>query len=316
LISLVFLPLFVACASTARITGDFGDYGMYRQVRLATTLETRLENSLRYLLEYPHGDYSEQVRSWFSVAERRYFRLAWDNLPRLRAYLSAMPHGPHAAAVGERISELELRSVFANRREQRIVDRARTFEQRLTRAAEQRRDFLREFGELTRLLAATRSFGQPISELDSELLLRFRVPESPGRCENDHCTKIFSFAYSVPEDKELSDRKVDVLLEVALDRGLVQTLALSGPELLSRVAEAAAVRAVPPGNPQARAEALGQALDVVADALDASLPKSRCEAESVSPIVLARRCDGLQLDIVAGTDVGALDRIVVRAESR
>jgi hypothetical protein len=61
---------------------------------------------------------------------------------------------------------------------------------------------------------------------------------------------------------------------------------------------------------------LGHALDLVADALDASLPKSRCEVDVVSPTVLARRCDGVGLQVVAGTESGALDRLVITAERR
>ena len=313
---LAVVPLLVACASTARVTGDFGDYRSYRQTRLATTLEARLGASERYLRDYPQGDYHEEVRRWFAPAEKRYFKLSWDTLPRLRAYLDAMPRGPHAEAVTERITELESRRVFADRREQRMLDRAQGFEARLAQAAEQRRDFLREFTLLTRLLAETKTFGQPTSELDSELLLRFRVRQPPGRCETERCSKVFSFVYAVPEDKLLTDRRVDVTLEITLDRGLVQKLALSAPELLTRVAEAVTVRAVPPDSPQARAEALGQALDVVASAVDGPLSKDRCSAQPVSPVVLSRRCDGLRLEVVAGTEPGALDRLLVQAEKR
>jgi hypothetical protein len=164
------------------------------------------------------------------------------------------------------------------------------------------------------LLAATRSFGQPTSELDSELLLRFRVRQPPGHCEGDRCSKALPFVYAVPEDKLLTDRSVDVTLEIGLDRGLVQQLSLSAPELLTRVAEAARVRAVPPANPQARAEALGQALDLVSDALEVPLPASSCAASAVSPVVLLRQCQGLRLEVVAGTEPGAADRVVVRVE--
>ncbi|MET0794658.1 MAG: hypothetical protein ABW061_24265 [Polyangiaceae bacterium] len=316
LIGLGYLPLLAACASTARVTGDFGEYRSYRQTRVATTLEAKLGASERYLNEYPKGDYANEVRRWFVPAEKRYFKLSQDNLPRLRAYLDALPRGPHAAAATERIAELESRRVFADRREQRLLDRAQGFEQRLSEAAEQRRAFLREFVLLTRLLGATRSFGQPTSELDSELLLRFRVRQPPGHCEGDHCVKVLPFAYAVPEDKSLTTRNVDLALEITLDRGLVQQLSLSAPELLTRVAEASRVTAIPSDNPQARAEALGQALDIVSDALDSPLPVGSCAAEAVSPVVLARRCNGLRLEVVAGTEAGALDRLLVRAERR
>jgi hypothetical protein len=136
------LSLLVSCASSARMTGDFGDYASYRRTRLATTLEQRLGASERYLRDYPEGDYRDEVRAWFKPAEKHYFKLAWNNLPRLRAYLDAMPRGPHAEAVTDRITELESRRLFADQRERQLLDRASGFEARLANAADQRRDFL------------------------------------------------------------------------------------------------------------------------------------------------------------------------------
>ena len=311
-----FALLLVSCASTARMTGDFGDYASYRRTRLATTLEQRLGASDRYLRDYPDGDYREEVRAWFKPAEKHYFKLAWDNLPRLRAYLDAMPHGPHAEAVTDRITELESRRIFADRREQRILEHASGIEAHLAAAADQRREFLHELSMLARSIGKTRSFGEPTSELDSELLLRFRVHQPPGTCAADHCSKAFSFPYSVPENKILTDRTGQVNFEITLDRGLVKGLSLSGPELFTRVAEAVEVNAVPAGNPQARAEALAHAVDVLADALEDPLPKARCAIEVVSPVILARRCEGVKLEVVAGLEAGGLDRLSMTAEKR
>ncbi len=304
-----------SCASTARVTGDFGDYHSYRRTRLAPTLEARLGAAQRYLRDFPQGDYRSEVRAWFLPEEKRYFKLSWNNLPRLRAYVDAMPDGPHAEAATDRITQLESRRVYADRREQRVLDIAQGFETRLAAAADQRRELLREFSTFVRLLGATRTFGEPTSELDSELLLRFRVHQPPGTCDGDRCSKQFSFPYAVPDGKALTHREAQLTLEITLDRGLVRSLAVSGPELLTRVAEAVEVRAVPE-SPQARAEALGHALDVVAEALDTPLPKSRCEIDVVSPVVLARRCDGLLLQVVAGTEPGQLDRLFVAPERR
>jgi hypothetical protein len=310
--ALAALLLLSSCASTVRVTGDFGDYASYRRTRLAATLEERLGASERYLRDYPEGDYREEVRTWFKPAEKRYFKLAWDNLPRLRAYLDAMPRGPHAEAVTDRITELESRRVFADRREQRMLEHASGIETRLATAAEQRRNLLREVGALVRSIAKTRSFGEPTSELDTELLLRFRVHQPPGVCLADRCTKTFAFPYAVPQNKSLTDRVAEATLEITLDRGLVRRLALSGPDLLTRLAEAVEVSAVP-DNPQARAEALAHAVDVLDEALEEPLPKARCRVEPVSPVVLARRCDGVRLDVAYGLDSNAADSLVMTA---
>jgi hypothetical protein len=295
------------------MTGDFGDYASYRRTRLSTTLEERLGASERYLEKYPRGDYRDEVRAWFRPAEKHYFKLAWNNLPRLRAYLDAMPHGPHAEAATDRITELESRRMFADRREQRMLEHASGIEATLATAAEQRREFLREFAALARAIGKTRSFGEPTSALDSELLLRFRVRQPPGVCVADRCTKTFSFPYAVPRQKNLADRVAQATLEITLERGLVRSLSLSGPELLTRVAEAVEVNAVP-DSPQARAEALGHALDVLDDALEDPLPKARCSIEAVSPVILSRRCDGVRLEVAYGLEAGRPDRLSMTAE--
>ena len=312
--SLLLLWLCLSCASTARITGDFGEYRSYREYRVSPTLEARLGAAERYLRAYPQGDYQQEVRAWYVPAEKRYFKLAWDTPPRLRAYLEAMPHGPHAEEVAERIGELDSRRVYAERREQRMLGHAQDIEQRLARAAEQRRGFVRELSRLIELLAATRSFAEPTSELAPDLLVRLRERPPPLHCEGDRCQKVFSFSYAVPEDKALAERTIDVSLQIRLERGLVQELTLSGPELLTRLAEAITVRAVPPLNPQASAEAVGQALELVNAALDTALPRARCEGEAVSPVVLERRCDGVRFTVVAGTEPGADDRLSAQRE--
>ncbi len=86
----------LSCASTARITGDFAEYRSYRQFRVSTTLEARLGAAEQYLRDYPQGDYREEVRAWYVPAEKRYCKRSWNKPSRLRAYLDAMPHGPHA----------------------------------------------------------------------------------------------------------------------------------------------------------------------------------------------------------------------------
>jgi len=307
------LPVFLGCASTARVTGDFGEYAAYRRTRLAPTVEERLGASDRYLREYPRGDYRDEVRAWFKPAEKRYFKLAWNNLPRLRAYLDAMPNGPHAEAVAERIDALEARRTFAERRDARMLAYASGIEARLDAAAEGRRELVREFGTLARSMAKTRSFGEPTSELDSELLLRFRVRQPSGTCSGERCAKTFSFAYAVPEHKNLVDRTALATLEITLDHGLVRKLTLSGPELLTRVAEAVELNAIS-DSPQARAEAIGHAVDVLEDALEDALPKARCGAEAVSPVVVLRRCDGVRFEASYGVDPGVPDVLTVTPE--
>ena len=315
LLMVALLPLALGCASTARMTGDFGEYAEYRRTRLAPTVEARLAASERYLHDYPDGDYRDEVRAWFKPAEKHYFKLAWDNLPRLRAYLDAMPKGAHAEAVAERIGELESRREFADRRDASVLARASGIEAQLDAAGAGRRELLREVGTLVRAMAKTRTFGEPTSELDTELLLRFRVRQPPGACAGDQCQKKFAFKYGVPENKALVDREVSVTLDITLEHGGVQKLTLAGPELLTRLAEAVEVRAIPE-NPQARAEAIGHAVDVLDEALEPALPKARCDAEAVSPIVVARKCDAVRFEASYGGEPGAPDVLTISPEKR
>jgi hypothetical protein len=307
-ISSLLLLLLVSCAATARITGDFGDYRSYRRIRLATTTEDRLAASDSYLHEFPGGDYRAEVRAWFKPAEEHYLKLAWNNPARLRSYLDAMPRGPHAAAVTERIAELESRRMFSDRREQEARQHAADIERRLAAAADQRREFLRNFARLARSMAGIRSFGQTPSKLSAELLPISSDGKSTERCDNNPCARVFSFPYAVPDRKEVADRVALVSLQITSQKGLLTEVTLSGADLLTRVAEAVEVNAVSP------AEALAHAVDVLDDALSDPLPKARCMVQAVSPAVLSRRCDGVVLDVLYGLEAGASDVLRMTAE--
>jgi hypothetical protein len=302
------LALLFGCSATARITGDFDEYALYRRSRVAETLEDRLGAGNRYLDTYPRGDYRDQVRTWFEPEERRYFRLAWDELPRLRAYLNAMPNGPHAGAVAGRIVELEAARGFGVRREARELSVARAEEARLAQAREDRATFVREITTLMRLSASVSTFGEPTSALDSELIFRFRLTKPYGSCAADVCKKALSFAYLVPAEGGLVPRRAEVLFELILERGLLRRITISGPELFTRLAEAAEVHAIRADDAQARAEAIAQSLELVERALAKILPESACSAEAISPVVFARACHGIRVRLTAGTDPGEPDR--------
>ena len=62
----------------------------------------------------------------------------------------------------------------------------------------------------------------------------------------------------------------------------------------------------------ARAEAIGQATQVLALAVEPVLPASRCAADAVSPVVLRRACDGVEIQVVSALDLTEEDRIIVR----
>src|SRR5262249_36611830 len=149
------------CAVGTRLSASRQDFQLYRETRLAATVEDRLGASHRYLKLEPEGKWNSEGRSWFKLAEPGYYKASRDSLPRLRAYLLAMPDGPHSAAVTSRLVELETEMGFAVAREQRSLAAARKVQSNLELAAEQRRGFVRGIATWLKLLGAIETWGEP-----------------------------------------------------------------------------------------------------------------------------------------------------------
>jgi hypothetical protein len=204
------------CAVSTQLASGHEDYRLYRETRLAGTLEERLAASHAYLKSMPRGRWKDEVKTWFGESEPAYYRAAQDSLPRLRAYLLAMPDGPHSKEVKRRIVELETQIGFLVRREERTLSSAREVQAELSSAAEQRKDLVQAMAEWVRLLSGIQSFGEPTSSLPHELIYRFRLEEPRGACKGDRCTKTLSFSYSIPEGGRLVERVAlfDVIFEL------------------------------------------------------------------------------------------------------
>jgi hypothetical protein len=302
------------CAAASRLTAPVDDYQLYRATRLGPTLEARLTAANQYLNRMPNGVFRKQVLRWFQPEEKRYFRRAWRSLPRLRAYLAAMPDGPNAEVVAERIVELELEQQFAKNREERELSAARRIGRELDAAAAARRNFVGELSAWVAKLSAIRSFGESTAELDHELIHRFRLSEPPGRCLGDRCRKLLSFGFKVPSDKQLVEREAIAEVEFGLDAsGALASARIGGPDLFSRLDEAIELRTVTPEDAQARAEAIARAAQLVAHAVETALPAGECERQPVSPVILVRACRGIELVVIAGMTIEEDDRIEVRA---
>ena len=151
------------CAVGNQLISSRGDYRLYRQARLAPTLEERLAAGNRYLHVAPNGPYAEELNAWFRATERAYLARAHDQLPKLTAYLEVVPDGPSVADVKARIEELETAAGFAEGRETARNQRVEALEVGLERAAAQRKAFISDLTTLVGLLAGVRSFNQPVS---------------------------------------------------------------------------------------------------------------------------------------------------------
>lgn len=308
--------LAVACGVGQQWSAGRDEYRLYRTSRVAPTEEQRLGAANEYLTRYPEGAYRDEVREYFVPAEEAYFYGSRDSLPKLRAYLAAMPSGPRAKAVASRIVELESTRAAYERRDQRFLQKAEHIENTLAGAAESRRAFLAEVTEWSRLLAGIRSFGEPTSRLDHELIYRFRITEPHGVCAADRCRKQIALAFEIPDAGKLRKRDVSSSLELELDANGLVRARFSARELMSRVGEALELRPIAADDLQARAEAIARAVTVFSTAVEAHLPEARCGRAPVSPVVLLRECDGVRLSLLAATSSEEHDALVVEAAPR
>ena len=76
------------------------DYELYRQARVAGTLEERLTFAWRYLRHYPNGAFRAELQRWFKQVEPDYFDYAWPSRRREAARGPRPSFGRRLAIVG------------------------------------------------------------------------------------------------------------------------------------------------------------------------------------------------------------------------
>ncbi len=303
----------LGCAEMGRrATVSVDEFASYRRFRVAATVEQKLAASVDYLRDNPKGSYRVEVGRWLRHAEMGYVVRAWDDAPRLRAFLAAVPSGAYSSRAAERLVELELTEEYRQKSDRAFEAKVAAIEARLAKAESGRRELLRGVVGWARRLSRLRDFGKRISELDDELVFAFRLEAPAARCDGDLCTKTISVAYDVPEGKAQSAREAVYDVGMQLENGGVRSAWVTGPELFTRIGEAVRVAAVPPTDLGARIEAIGQATQMIAIAVEPALPASRCAVDPVSPIVLRRVCDGVDLRVVSALDPGEEDRISIQ----
>ena len=310
---LLALLCLVGCAEMGRrATVSVDEFASYRRFRVAPTVEQKLAASVDYLRNNPEGNYHAEVSRWLKHAEVGYVVRAWDDAPRLRAFLAAVPSGAYSSRAAERLVELEITEEYRQKSAHAFDVHVAALESRLARAEAGRRELLRGVVGWARRLSRLRGFGRRISELDDELIFAFRLDPPLARCSGDFCTKTLSVAYDVPEGKAQSAREAIYDVGMRLEHGGVRAAWLSGPELFTRIGEAVRVAAVSPTDLGARVEAIGQATQVLALAVEPALPASRCAVDAVSPVVLRRVCDGVDLRVVSALELGEEDLVSIQ----
>ena len=298
------------CAVGQQIVSPHDQYRLYRESRLAPTLEERLAAANRYLHVAPDGVYAPELKAWFRPTERAYVARAHDRLPMLTAYAQALPDGPSAPEVLARIEELRLAAEFAKSHRDRGNERVFAIELGLERAAGQRKAFLEELAAWLGGLSAVRSFGQPVTALPPPLLEKLALGEPATACPLDLCVKSFAPRFAIPAPSgQLVPREAPYAIEIQLEGGVVTALRLRGRELFSRVGEARDLRPVSFADPQSRAEAIGGALALVGNSLGPELGAADCEKPAVSPVVFDHACAGVHVTVTAAVDAGADDHV-------
>jgi hypothetical protein len=298
------------CAVGNQLVSPHAEYRLYRQTRIAPTLEERLAAGNRYLHVAPQGVYAPEVKAWFQSAERAYVTRAHDRLPMLTAYAHELPDGPSAPQVLARIEELKLAAGFAQNRRQRRDERVEAIEVGLERAAGQRKAFLEELTGWLTALAAVRSYGQPVVALPQPLLEKLAFGDVVAACPLDLCVKSLAPRFAVPAARgQLVPREAPYSIEIQLQGGAVVAVRLRGRELFSRIGEARDLRPVSFADPQSRAEAIGGALSLVSNSLGPELGAPECEKPAVSPVVFDHACAGVRVTVTAAVDPGADDHV-------
>jgi len=312
-LGLVLIPIgATACAPlAAHAVVSVDEYAAYRRFRMAETVEAKLAAGYAYLRARPRGSYAREVGAWFRPAAGAYVKSSWESRSRLVAFLEAVPVGPDADRAAARLVELELSDELRAASEQAFAAKLRAMDDRLTQADRGRRRLISEVIGWVRRLVALRTWGGRTSELPHDLIHAYRLTPPEARCSDTACSKTLLIGYSVPEGKVQSAREALVDVGLELERGGVVRAAIAGPELFTRLGEALRVAAVPTGDWLGRAEAIGQTAQLVALGVEPLMPASRCAAEAVSPVVLRRVCDGIELRVVSAVELGEDDRIAI-----
>lgn len=307
------------CGAARQIASSRDDYRLYRQTRIAPTLEARLAAGNRYLKSAPDGPYAEEVRDWFGPAERGYVAKAQDSLPKLRAYLAALPDGPSATEVRSRADELTL---VIERRKRFEIERSTKHDElavALDRAAQQRRNFVRELTQWLVEVAQVQSFGEPMAKLSPTLAGRMGLADPATACMAGICSKFVETRFAVPQSApnsagRLLPRDASFYVELAFEKERLSGVRLRGRELFSRVGEAFDLRPVSSTDPQGRAESIARALALIGNVLPVVFSAPGCERPAVSPIVLERVCGGVRLTVTAGLASGEDDSVMLEPE--
>lgn len=308
LLALLWAP---SCARVPRFTASPDDYEHYREVRLQSSFLGRLGAAWRYLETQPQGAFRPEVERWFQRADERYLARHWDDISNLERYAAAMPTAPRTGLALARIETLRGVAQRVAREESQFLETEAERQRAFDQAKLARGEFVRALMGWVRLQVTSQDFGKPAAEWEPAFKQAYLVDAVPAVCSAAACRKSFLFSFEIPRQQGLETRAASFTLSAVLRDGKLHSLELAGPRLFDRIAEAATARPSDPEDLQARAESIGVSAQVLTMWLANGFSDPGCIEEAVSPVVLARRCNGKSAYVIAAEDDTQDDRIVV-----
>lgn len=311
--------LAAGCQAQAFIASP-SDYAGYRATRVAPTLEARLAAAQRYLEEHADGRFGDEVRAFFHPAEEAFFAAHEDTKAGLRAYLAALPKGPHREQAARRLGQIET----AERTSRAEMERSTAeVEARVSgRAAAERARVREEIGAWVRRFVDRAAFAEPLSAASADLVVPFALSLPAPRCTlleepegavARRCAKLLELPYSVEGERGAEPREATIEVSLAEDaRGVPLEASIGGPDLFLRLEETHRVKPVTPGDTAQRAAAITRVVDLVKAAFAARVSADpACRRRPSPPAVLDLACNGVSVTVTAAAAPGEDDRVVI-----
>ena len=223
--ALIITLLTLSCAASRGTFAPPRDYADYREYVLAESMGEKLGAAWRYLRAHRDGEYRDEVSKWFFPAEERFFREAGHTAGGASAYLELMPDGPHAEESRRFLGAFEKERIEGPLRAKRELEAAKK------KADDARRALGEAVEKWTRLALGVETWKEPRSKLETAKLgVEYWGSKPAPICDDDGCSKYFTYLYPVPDLATPRDRTA--ILEVRLETtgGLLTAVTLVLPK--------------------------------------------------------------------------------------
>ncbi len=301
------------CGIVQQMAGDNDDVADYKAFRVASRPGLRLGRAQQYLEAHPRGRWVSEVREAFEAEEPLFFERCQESRDLMRDYLVDLPHGPHADAA------MSLLVAFDTKVEDmetvRLRQRARRTEAELDSAARKRRAIGEMVLGAVGALTADNVYGARIESASALLrsALGGAVAPTWGSLPPRREADLF---FVIPTREGREARVATITLRTVLDGDAIVEGRIEGYDLFVRWDEADLVHLRDASSPKDRSEAAFHAQELLAGALEARMPASRCTVARGEHELLHRSCGGWTAAVVWGEREGNPDVISIRGPIR